>query len=273
MPQLQIADFGEDPYSQSIGNFAEKFSSALFAAKEKKRNDEIFERIAKKYKDEPDHLKMLEDIQRSSGFDHDYKKNLISEVANLAEIAAKKEKSLYDQERLDIEREKLEQKKNQEKKDKSRSMIQTIDDFYRNEDEKLDADNKSYLADHMKFLIDEHNYSLNEAFQEAKEVLDIKNQLVKEEKVTERPVDPSWYQSGKKTTQDELEQLKLQAAKDLKKFYDNGVTIEKDLIQILQNSGWDEKESNEIIKEFNKTKKKKSKSKQSESIEDIFLGE
>lgn len=285
MPQLQVVDFGQNAGSDALTNLARGLSSGYFQAQEQKNNEDIFDKIKHNYSGE-DPMMFMEDVLNAKGLGQEYKKNKLDEIKTLVDLRNKKVSSDYSALQKEIslgnlnvrrtseenKQKRLEQETKKAKQELPIKVSTYINNQLKEEDDKIDAEDKSMLNSRMINLMDKGS-SIPEAFNEAYEFIKEKNRLIDTETLTVRPVK---YPVIKiKEHKKKVEEARNKVTNELSQLYEAGLTAKKDLRKILERASWEEEEIKEILDAV--TKKKPNKQEQEteeepESIDNILFG-
>src|SRR5690606_25937144 len=290
MPSAQVIDFGSDPFADSIGKFAQGFSNAYYEKQNQEKNEKIFDRIKKKYGPNAKPDQMLRDIIEAEGFDESYKRDLIKDIKDYAALSTKKELTPYQEEMLNIRKEELDLKKRKGEQDDGMTPYQKrnlelqevrlendrkrIENAARNQDEKFpklvadytnsvlkDSDNKlppsdkAILNQRIQSNITDDGMTMDEAFNEALDYIDMKNQIVDSAQLEERPT-----RFFGEATQQELEQAMGKAYEGLKQLYEAGIESQRDLRAIARRAGWQPEEITAMLQRIMQRKGKRVRS-------------
>ena len=310
MPSAQVLDFGPDPFVESVSKFAQGFSDTFFKNENQKKNDAIFSRIKKAYGADATPERMLKDIIEAEGFDEEYKQNKIKEVTEYAKLASKKNLTPYQQESLDIRKEELKLKKDkavleeqgkaitaqqaesnrirdtqnalraraidEAAKKNSNNFPKLISDYtnsvLKDSGDNLSASDKSLLNSRVQANVKDDGMSVDEAFNEALEYVDLKNQIVEGAEIEPRPTSFIPFTSP---SPQEIEKGMEKAFQQLEQLYDAGVESQRDLRAIAKKGGWQPEEITRMLQLLFQRKGKKIKAKPAPaaSVDDILFGE
>lgn len=135
MPQLQVVDFGPDPFAQHVSEQVRKFGENLTQYTRKGRNDEIFKRIKDKNGPDVSYDQIYKDVIDEQGLDEDYKTNYIAQIKGLVDLKHKVTDAEYKQMQLRLRQERQTERdqNNRNKTNKEKKK----------DDEKLAKDNKA----------------------------------------------------------------------------------------------------------------------------------
>ena len=283
MPQLQVVDFGQNAGSDALTNLARGLSSGYFQAQEQKSNEDIFDRIKENYSGE-DPMMFMEDVLNAKGLGQEYKKNKLDEIKTLVDLKNKKVSSDYaalqktiSLGNLNVRRtseenkeKRLEQEAKKAKQELPIKVSTYINNQLKEEDDKIDAEDKSMLNSRMINLMDE-GFSIPEAFNQAYEFISEKNRLIDTETLTLRPVKYPVTQINQH--KQKVEEARKKVTNELSQLYEAGVTAKKDLRKILERASWEKEEIKEILDEVvNKKLKKKETQEEKKPIDNILFG-
>jgi hypothetical protein len=283
MPQLQVVDFGQNAGSDALTNLARGLSSGYFQAQEQKSNEDIFDRIKENYSGE-DPMMFMEDVLNAKGLGQEYKKNKLDEIKTLVDLKNKKVSSDYaalqktiSLGNLNVRRtseenkeKRLEQEAKKAKQELPIKVSTYINNQLKEEDEKIDAEDKSMLNSRMINLMDE-GFSIPEAFNQAYEFISEKNRLIDTETLTLRPIKYPVTQINQH--KQKVEEARKKVTHELSQLYEAGVTAKKDLRKILERASWEKEEIKEILDEVvNKKLKKKETQEEKKPIDNILFG-
>src|SRR5690606_7276240 len=194
MPSAQVIDFGSDPFADSIGKFAQGFSNAYYEKQNQEKNEKIFDRIKKKYGPNAKPDQMLRDIIEAEGFDASYKKDLIKDLKDYASLASKSKMTAYQKRNLELQEVRLENDRkrienaarNQDKKF-PKLVADYTNSILKDSDNKLPPSDKAILNQRIQSNITDDGMTMDEAFNEALDYIDMKNQIVDLAQLEERP--------------------------------------------------------------------------------------
>lgn len=272
MPAAQILDFGPDPFAESISKFAQGFSSQFIKDQTRKDNEEIFKRIKMAYENDADPTRMYKDLLSAEGMDEDYKTDKLKQVKDYLSVVGKKDLTPYQKQLLDVRKGELKIKgdnaKNKETqlanaklrientKDKNNKDFPTkvsnyVNSILKDTGSSMSAQDKAEFNSRIVSNMQDTNLSINDALSEALQYQELK-QEIRGSKITPKPsTNPIWGE-GK----DGLDKSLKTAYNEIEQIYDAGLTSQKDLRKILENSGWKE-EAQAILQDLFKTKGKK----------------
>lgn len=298
MPSAQVLDFGPDPFAENIGKFAEGFSSSFFKNEERKKNEEVFDRIKKAYGKDANPERMFKDILEAEGLDEDYKKDLLKEVKEYATLAGKKSLTPYQAELLEIRKEDLQLKKDkaaqpdkaispyQKKlieqreatlalqrqrieeaaKKADNSFPKLVSDYtnsiLKDTGETLSSGDKAALNSRVQANIKDDGMPIEEAVNEALDYIEMKNQIVEGAEITPRPI--KWMGLANPSPQ-EVEKVMEQVFPELEQLYDVGIESQKDLRSIAKRAGWLPAEITKMLQVLYQRKGKKFRTKAPDS--------
>lgn len=278
MPSAQIIDFGPDPLTENMGKFASGFSDAFFKQQTQKKNEDIFQRIKEGYGPDAKPDRIFKDILQAEGLDEDYKRDLLKEVKNYASLEAQKDKSIYQTTMQDIrqkelglkqqkadekdqltefqkqnlkrqdlrlanERSRIDQASKKNEKDLPTLITNYTNSVLKNANEKINVADKALLNSRVQSNIKDDGMLIDEALEEALDYVNMKNQVVADAKIIDRPVEGKIWGAGP----EQVIQAKQQAYIQLKQLYDSGIESQTDLRNIAKKSGWNAAEITDIL--------------------------
>lgn len=278
MPSAQIIDFGPDPLTENMSKFASGFSDAFFKQQTQKKNEDIFQRIKEGYGPDAKPDRIFKDILQAEGLDEDYKRDLLKEVKNYASLEAQKDKSIYQTTMQDIrqkelglkqqkadekdqltefqkqnlkrqdlrlanERSRIDQASKKNEKDLPTLITNYTNSVLKNANEKINVADKALLNSRVQSNIKDDGMLIDEALEEALDYVNMKNQVVADAKIIDRPVEGKIWGAGP----EQVIQAKQQAYIQLKQLYDSGIESQTDLRNIAKKSGWNAAEITDIL--------------------------
>lgn len=281
MPSAQIIDFGPEPFTESIGNFAKNFSDAFFADQNRRKNDEIFNRIKQRYGSDASPERMLKDIIEAEGLDQDYKKNLVKDAKDYATLVNKKkspvqeeiqelrkeeltkknakldkeaageltpyQKRLFENQdiRLDNEKERIKIANDKNSKDLPKLIADHTNSLLRGADEKMSVRDKALLNSKVESNIKE-GMPISDAYQDAFDRIQLKNETLETYKITPRPKWLGGIGVGEPNEQ-QLQQAMEEVYKQLNELYEFGIQSQTDLRSLFDKTGWKKDEINKLL--------------------------
>lgn len=278
MPSAQMIDFGPDPLTESMGKFASGFSDSFFKQQTQKKNEDIFQRIKESYGPDAKPDRIFRDILEAEGLDQDYKRDLLKEVKEYAALEGKKGLTPYQSEMLDLrkrdlnikerkaeeetpitpfqeknlqiqrdrlalERQRLKQASEKNEKSLPDLVSKYTNSVLQNAEQKMPANDKALLNSRVISNMRDDGMEVDAAMEEALDYINMKNQIVDEAKITERPVAGKFWGGSP----EEVEQAMQKAYQELKQLYDAGIDSQRDLRNIAKNSGWKPEEITDIL--------------------------
>lgn len=296
MPALQTVNFGNDPYADAFGGFVKNFTSVLNEKSAQKRNEDLFKRIKEKYPSDVKPEQLFADVLSSNGMDQDYKRDLLGEIKQYADLATKKDKTLYDEAVLEQRRDELlareegnrineirvqnqgkalENATAKGKKDLPKAIADYSDKLLKDSDVKLRPQDKAELNSFIEQLV-EDGESINKAFPRALEFIEKQKVIVDDGKITPRTPEPFFGQLDPKKLNEDMEK----ASADLQRIHDeDGITSQRDLRSIAERSGWKPEETTRMLQRVFQRAGKKLKgpsvktANNEASVDDILFGE
>lgn len=313
MPSAQVLDFGPDPYAENIGKIAQGFSQGFFQQEKQRKNEEIFRRIKSKYGPDASPDRIFRDILEAEGLDQDYKSNLLSQVKDYITASSKGNINPYQKEMLDIRKEDLDIKKRKEQRDiegeptkyqqiladqrradlalKERRVNEAINknaaDFPKTVSDYVNsllkdevfipsAADKGILNDRIQSNIKEEKMSLPQAFNEAYDYIQQKNEIVDTYKIEKRP--ESWDRL-RSPNPNEVAKSMEKAYQQLNELYESGIESQTDLRKIANRAGWESQEITAMLQKLFQSNGRKlrvpaaEKPAQAANLDDIMWGE
>jgi len=276
MPSAQVVNFGEDPYANAMGGFAQNFLGEINEKAAQRRNENIFSKIKQKYGENAKPEDIFKDVLEAEGLDQEYKRNKLNEIKDYATLSTKGKTTPYQQAMLEIREEELNLKKNKaEKGDTEKSITpyqqkvlknqetrlqlerQRLDqavatqdkklpeyvdkyttNLLKNADVKLPAHDKADLNDFVEQLMTEGDVGVNDAFNQAYNYIQARREKIDQVEITPRP--SKWLGSA---SPEEVEQGMEQAFTQLKALHDeDGIDNQKELRAIASRAGWQPEE-------------------------------
>ncbi len=310
MPSAQVLDFGPDPYAENIGKIAQGFSQGFFQQEKQRKNEEIFRRIKSKYGPDAKPDQIFKDVLEAEGFDPDYKSNLLSNVKDYIAASSKGSLTPYQSEMLAIRKEELGLKKQKseeqeekaitpyqkklieqreatlalqrkrieqasEKKDESfpKLVSDYVNSVFKDEALNPSASDKSILNDRIQSNIKDEKMNMAQAFNEAYDYIQQKNEIVDTYPIEERPnpwgiLDPK-----------ELNQAMEKAYQQLNQLYESGIESQSDLRKIAKRGKWKPEEITAMLQKLFQSNGRKlrvpaaEKPAQAANLDDILFGE
>jgi len=280
MPSAQVINFGEDPYANAMGGFAESFLGTLNEKTAQKRNENIFSKIKEKYGPDAEPETIFRDVLESEGLDQDYKRNKLNEIKEFASLSTKAKITPYQQAMLDMRTDELNLKKNkadetvekpitayqkkvlanqetrlaldrqrldQAAKTNDAKFPEQLDKYTTNilkdADVKLPPHDKADLNGFIDQLMKEEGLGINDAFNRAYQYIEARRDKVDNVQITERPT--SWVGSP---NQSEVTRNMDEAYQQLKALYEeDGIDNQKELRSIAARAGWQPDEITKML--------------------------
>ncbi len=293
MPSAQVIDFGPEPLTEAMGKFASGFSDSFFKQQTQKKNEDIFKRIKDSYGPDASPERIFKDILESEGLDQDYKRNLLNEVKEYASLESQKYKTIYQKEmqdlrkedlklkrdkaqkgdeiskyqeknlanqrrRLDLEQQRINQAAEKNTKDLPDLVSKYTNTILKDAEERLPSQDKALLNSRIISNIKDDGMEMDEAFKEALDYVQMKNQIIEEVQIEPKPT----RFIGSPNPQ-EIEQAIEKAYANLDQLYDSGIESQSDLRKIAKKSGWLPQEITVMLQELYRRKGKRVRSTES----------
>ena len=262
MPSAQVVNFGADPYANAMGGFAKSLLGEIEKGSSKRRNDELFEKIKDNYGPNAKAEDILRDIVKATGFDQDYKTNLVKDITEYATLASKKdanglEKAKLDQRRDELDVRKTTNKISQDRLDHDKDSVpdkrsKSINDYNGKfqKDAKIDltANDKADWNYFTEDLMNNQKLSLNEASNKALQLINMRREKIDEAQIAQRPQAPLTIFGRLNVDNNEVDQAFNQAFNELMKLYkEDGIDNQKDLREIAERAGWSKEETTKLL--------------------------
>jgi hypothetical protein len=311
MPSLQVVDFGPDSFSESMGKFAQGFSDSFFKQQTQKRNEDLFTRIKNKYGPDAKPEQIMRDIIEAEGFDQDYKKDLISNVKEYANLATQEKRNLFQDEMLDIKREELKIKKeggekpitpfqkedlklkkvrleNEAKRieiadsSNDKKLPTLIADYtnkiLKDSEDKMSEGDKGILNERIQNNMQDDEMTLSQAFNEALDYVSLKNDLIDKSQLEPKP--EGWTRFDAPSNQD-ISKAMEKAYEGLENLYEAGVESQRDLRFVAKKAGWSPEEITKMLqrvfqrrgKKIRSTTKQVEEQEEAQSLDDVMAEE